>query len=307
MCVVGLVVSALGFLAGYCAWLWIPFDVFNHLTVHFLILGASCIVGLFLRRFSFSTALCLALLGSVGIGVYGRYGTSAPTDLITSPAHILPLKVMTFNAFYGTDNWEEMAEEIERQDPDVVSIVEFSPTDRKLSASLKARWPHQVICAEYPACDFAFFSKIPIEEWSKPSDVPSGGRLSPFFKVQLAGAYKGLVLVGVHTSRAPYFRIQKEQLSLLKEYVNSIEGEKIVMGDFNATPFSRVNKEFVQLTHLKRITNLPSWPSVLNLPQLSIDHIFISEGIEVLSAPYLGSRAGSDHYPVLTILGIPEP
>ena len=77
------------------------------------------------------------------------------------------------------------------------------------------------------------------------------------------------------------------------------------MGDFNATPFSRVIQSFTQNVGLTRQTLLPSWPAQLDLPQLAIDHIFTSAGIRALGQETIGDNAGSDHYPVALTLAVP--
>ena len=51
---------------------------------------------------------------------------------------------------------------------------------------------------------------------------------------------------------------------------------------------------------------LPSWPSFFGLPQLGIDHIFLSPGLRVLKEPLIGDSAGSDHFPVIATVGVPS-
>ena len=57
--------------------------------------------------------------------------------------------------------------------------------------------------------------------------------------------------------------------------------------------------------NLIRLTNLPSWPSLVGLPQIAIDHIFVSPGIRLLEAEQIGEAAGSDHYPVTVRIAVP--
>ena len=69
------------------------------------------------------------------------------------------------------------------------------------------------------------------------------------------------------------------------------------MGDFNATPFSRILGVLQDSANLTRLTNLPSWPSQLGLPQIAIDHIFVSPGITADRRP---SRSASRQAPTTT-------
>ena len=78
----------------------------------------------------------------------------------------------------------------------------------------------------------------------------------------------------------------------------------IVMGDFNASPFSLMLRTFQRDTGLKRLTWLPSWPAhPLPLPQIAIDHVFVSKDWRLEAGPWTGRAAGSDHMPVILELG----
>ena len=78
------------------------------------------------------------------------------------------------------------------------------------------------------------------------------------------------------------------------------------MGDFNATPFSRLLGTFANRSHMNRLTSLPTWPTWLSLPQVAIDHVFVSRGIRILEAARIGGNAGSDHYPVIVGLAVSQ-
>jgi endonuclease/exonuclease/phosphatase (EEP) superfamily protein YafD len=85
--------------------------------------------------------------------------------------------------------------------------------------------------------------------------------------------------------------------------VDRSPGEHIVMGDFNATPYSRQLQTFQRNSGLSRLTYLPTWSSKLvQLPQIDIDHIFVSASIEPLGRAFIGGSAGSDHYPVIATI-----
>jgi endonuclease/exonuclease/phosphatase (EEP) superfamily protein YafD len=83
-----------------------------------------------------------------------------------------------------------------------------------------------------------------------------------------------------------------------------MRGKVVVLGDFNATPFSRILAMIVHKSDLRRITSLPSWPTYAELPQLAIDHIFLSRDVRVLQQPRIGRPSGSDHYPLTAVIGV---
>ena len=53
---------------------------------------------------------------------------------------------------------------------------------------------------------------------------------------RLGGAFDGLNIIAVHTVRPPWYRVQNQQFEELVSLIHGVEGHKVVMGDFNATP-----------------------------------------------------------------------
>ena len=96
------------------------------------------------------------------------------------------------------------------------------------------------------------------------------------------------------------------------EVAGHFSGPLVVMGDFNATPWSHAVRRIERLTGTRRIggigrtwhgypTPLGEVPVPLGLP---IDHILISPGIGVLSVGTL-EIPGSDHLAVRAVLTVP--
>ena len=115
-----------------------------------------------------------------------------------------------------------------------------------------------------------------------------------------------LTLVAVHTIRPPHYRAHFKQIGALASAINAVKGKKVVMGDFNSTPFSRTLNTFTKRTRLKRLTDTPTWPAQFGgLPQVAIDHIFVSPVLKTLSPHRLGNNSGSDHFPVSVVVAVP--
>ena len=159
---------------------------------------------------------------------------------------------------------------------------------------LKDAYPHQTQCADIRLCRMAILSREPI--------VSSEGRGAwkgpPFIRASLGGRLAGYTIVGTHTLRVPHVRAQFAQLQQAGGPAARLPGKLVVMGDFNATPFSRVLAEFEQRSGLRRLTGPPTWPGYFELPQLAIDHVLVSSDIRLIERARIGRRSGSDHYPV---------
>jgi endonuclease/exonuclease/phosphatase (EEP) superfamily protein YafD len=96
------------------------------------------------------------------------------------------------------------------------------------------------------------------------------------------------------------------QVEALAARVVEMPQPRIVMGDFNATPYSRVLRRFAEVTGMTLITNLPTWPAQgLELPQLSIDHMFIDPKLKIAEPAIAGLYAGSDHLPIAAKILVP--
>lgn len=111
--------------------------------------------------------------------------------------------------------------------------------------------------------------------------------------------------MGVHTIRFPHSQAQFRQVSEIASLIEKTPGPRLVMGDFNATPFSRILSTLASKANLQRLTWLPTWPSQAGLPQIAIDHIFISPGLKLIESPEIGEPGGSDHYPVAARIAVP--
>ena len=191
--------------------------------------------------------------------------------------------------------------EIERLDADIVTLIEMSPAKKRILAELKARYPYQADCFRsrlLPARD-------PLQAADRGEHVAralAGAALSPGAARAAGGRAHG---DGRAHLRFPHSRAQFRQATELAKVVEALPGPKLVMGDFNATPFSRILAVVENGANLRRVTFLPSWPATAGLPQIAIDHIFISPGLTLLEAARIGEAAGSDHYPVTARIAVP--
>lgn len=298
---IGLIVGVAGILAGRLGQIWFGFDVFSQFTVQFICVAAAFSIAAFLPRRKAFTGLVLSVLAIV---VYGLWAQSSVGPVTAGPWQLNPgeraVRVAHFNSYFKNNDLDAIKQEVLRLDADIITMVEFTDEKMPLLDRLKARYPYHVECSNMWGCQLAIFSKFPLTglkanaQWDGP----------PFISAAVGGPLQGLTVYGVHTTRFPHSRAQLKQVTALVQSMESISGKLLVMGDFNATPFSRVTAIVAEGLGLDRLTSLPTWPSTVELPQLAIDHIFASKGTRVLAAQQIGHAAGSDHYPIVMTLGI---
>jgi endonuclease/exonuclease/phosphatase (EEP) superfamily protein YafD len=297
-----LAAAAFGLLLGRFAWLWIAFDIFNHFAWHLAIVVAAAGVALFLPRWRTRSAIVLAVAGFLAISLVAltwgrRSGASEPL----APAE-RALKVMSFNTWLSNTDWRAVADEIERADPDVAVLLELGPEKTAALEALAPRYPHRLDCLAISFCNLAIVSKLPLIE----GEAHTRWLGPPYIRAEVGEGEGRLTVFGIHTIRPPHFWAQRKQMQAIAEVVASTPGARLVAGDFNATPMSHMLEIFAAASGLHRLTRTPSWPASFGpFPQIAIDHIFVSDGVRLISGPVIGNNAGSDHYPVIATIAVP--
>jgi len=300
-CGLGLLASLIGLLASRAGYLWIGFDIFAQFTVHFAIAAAAFLIGLLLPRARVFSALVLILAGVVALGLWPHLASRDVRTLAAVPEGHRQIKVASLNLWYANRNYDAVRAEILRLDADVVTLIEIHRDKRPMLDALKASYPYQATCFTIDYCNLAVLSKVPIVE----SDARVRWVGAPMIRAKLGPELGGLTVIGVHAIRFPHSRAQFRQVTALSDLIETIPGRKLVMGDFNSTAFSRILETMVSRTNLVRLTNLPSWPATFGLPQVAIDHIFVSRGIIQTKSQQIGEPSGSDHYPITLSIAVP--
>ena len=144
-------------------------------------------------------------------------------------------------------------------------------------------------------CHIAILSKRPFEDGGHRSNWSGPGLVW----IRYGDELSRLTVVGTHLTRIPYLDRQFTQIQELARETLRFGDPMIVAGDFNATEHSVMLNGFQEFSGLWRTTAVPTWPNwFFGLPQIGIDHIFVSNGVFPLSLPRAGDYIGSDHRPV---------
>ena len=229
------------------------------------------------------------------------------------------LKIVSANLWARAADHERTIAFLMASDADIIGVVEASPAWRQSLAPLIAKYPYRVDCfAIEEVCQTILLSKLPITRpeagrvWGTVPIVAGGeiawnGRSFTILATHLTrplerswrDATESLVLPG----KMPMNR-QAEQMDILARFVNTLPPDVIVMGDFNAAPWSRVQRGFRTVTGLGNEAGWSfTWPAWIPAPlRLSIDHV-LSRGHVVVTGFEAGPRTDSDHLPVIAEIG----
>jgi endonuclease/exonuclease/phosphatase (EEP) superfamily protein YafD len=294
----GLLFGISGLILGRLGHLWIAFDVFSQFSIQFIFIGLSMMIAMAFPRFKVLAGIAMFIAMTVAYALWAQVNMKQTAMSPTSGEQVL--RVASFNTFHDNLDLKAISTEILSLNADVITLIEFGQEKQTVLDAVRAIYPHQANCFSLRDCDQAIISKYPLT-----NDIGKINWMGPsFLRASLGPQFGNVTIFAVHTTRFPHPRAQFMQIHGLIKYVENIPGRVIIMGDFNATPFSRITQTLAEGLGLTRLTNLPTWPANLGFPQLAIDHIFVSEGIRELSSETLGNNAGSDHFPISLTLGI---
>lgn len=218
-----------------------------------------------------------------------------------------PLRVLVLNVHTSSSSYDEVARLVADTKPDVVGLVEIDATWLGQLAPALAGYAHRIEDPFEGNFGIALYSKLPM----------TGGveRLgSPLPTVVARLDVRGVPVAAVLTHPIPPvrpapFAMQLSQLAALAQRTHELAAPAIVMGDLNATPWSRPFRELVAASGLcdtrAGFGLQASFPAVSALLRIPIDHVLVSCSIGVHSRE-IERDVGSDHLPVLIDLVVPR-
>jgi endonuclease/exonuclease/phosphatase (EEP) superfamily protein YafD len=232
------------------------------------------------------------------------------------------LKLMHFNLFGKTNRQTHaVLAAIQKENPDLIDMVEYTEPWRSTleKSSVLKRYPYRVSGRYH----IALYSKAPLQNtrFTHAGIQKVANQANIIAQIKLD--QQPVTILVAH----PASPIMPSHLTWLQEsFTRWILDRKklgkhlIVVGDLNTSPWSA---EFMTLTEKTGLRDSqlgyglqPSWPALLpflglhtqlnpvtQLLQVPIDHVLVSEQIQVFSRR-TGPFIGSDHLPVTVELGL---
>jgi endonuclease/exonuclease/phosphatase (EEP) superfamily protein YafD len=220
------------------------------------------------------------------------------------------LKVLVANAYLRNVELVELADALVAQEADILIITEYVRTLRE--TPLLEKYAYHKIVSGFGTHDIAIFSKYP---WREPpiTSVSSEGELLPPILFVRVEAPIPVIIVGLHLLPPLWQEALESNQLLIRRVALMLRHEdspKIVLGDINATPFSRA---YGRLTNGARLENAftelgyhSTWHTQRPWQRFMIDHIFYGGGLWRESAERF-ELPGSDHFGlVATFRSMPE-
>lgn len=290
---VALLPSWLG-LAG--SWHWV-LDLCAHFRWQYLFIGLAAIAWSAWRRHGVLLALAVmtTLLNGVLVGAlaWNPGMRQIPLEQDFS-LHVLSLNVLASNA-----DKPAVIDHLANSGADLLFLAEVDAGWAQALAALEGVYPHRVLHARADNFGVALLSRIPLTD-ARVVALTHESRPSIVADIRHDG--RQLLFVGTHPPPplgARLAGIRDRQIAALGDLVAQRDRPAIVVGDFNATPWSAPMRAVMSRGLGFRSTEpawRPTWKSRSPLA-IPIDHILVTAPL-VVSGRVPGPHVGSDHLPV---------
>jgi endonuclease/exonuclease/phosphatase (EEP) superfamily protein YafD len=286
--------TLLGF-AGRCWWF---FDLFSHFQVQYL-LSLSLVILLTLLAKRFRASAVLGLFAAANLACILPYYLSADSPVRNGSA---PLRFISLNVHTANDRFDLVKQLIRDHDPDIVLLMEVNAEWIEALEELHSVYPHRQVAPREDNFGIALYSKRP---FTKCGILYLGqvGVPSVVGEIEVAG--QRLTIVGTHPlppMSAANTTFRNNQLGAIAQYLATVTGPKILMGDLNTSPWSHC---FGRLLRRAQLTDssqgrgvAATWPTSLIWLRIPIDFCLVSEGI-IVQDKQVGADVGSDHFPLI--------
>lgn len=262
-----------------------------------------------------------AVLTGIAIQLLARRWKAA---LILSPLLILPLvrvipcyasppqlssigtdlRVCAFNVLISNPQKNEAVEWVRHCDADLVVLVETDAAWCRAFDALKDLYPHRLAKSRADSFGIHLLSKHPI--LSHQHRIPPGG-LVPLLEAVVSTPAGPVTVYGVHPlppMSGEAARSRDAYLRHLALDAGKKSGPVILLGDFNATPWSVAMRPlrdagFVDASN--GYGHSATWSRRNPLLAIPIDHI-LTRGLPPPKSFIIGPDLGSDHRPILADL-----
>ncbi len=292
---------------GWLGGVWSMFDLASHFQFQYAIAAIVCasIASLLhMWRWAILAILCLAITAPRVIPWY------VPPASEIDAAGRATIRVLHANVLRANRRHDDLLALIELSDPDVVVLQEMNDRWMRELSSIRQRLPHVISDPREDNFGLAVFSRYPLEN-TEIATFGSAGVRSIVCEIEVDD--RRLTIVTTHllqpvTGRRS--RLRDEQLAVAARRVKGIQGPVILVGDLNATMWSRPYLALVRETGLVNARagrgTKPTWPTSLpEFMRIPIDHCLHSPETDVISFQ-IGEDIGSDHLPLIVDLALEQ-
>jgi endonuclease/exonuclease/phosphatase (EEP) superfamily protein YafD len=280
-------------------------ELFAQFTVYYLFAAAFTALGLLLfrcwRTFTVA-ALALALAAAKVLPIY------IPPASPTQNGPVTPLKAITFNVEYPDGNAPDVFTYIAKSGPDIFTAQEITEEWIPKLSGLAEVYPYRIERHRPRDYGVILYSKYPLRKVALPHEANLDTHAIAAI-VNISGTEVLVVAIHTYQTRPLQAAMRVEQMRVLASWLGRFVLPKMLLGDFNVTPWSSHYERFLARTDLvssrEGIGILPTYPTYTRPIMIPIDHCFVSRDILVERCA-VGPHLGSDHLPLEVDLLLPR-
>lgn len=295
-----------GVVLGFGGGLIFELDLLAHFRLHLLLLIPVVLA------FALGTRAWVSLWRLVVAAVLALAGL-APVWETPGPSENGPaLTIMTANLYQANRRPDEMRRALLQANADILVTNETAKSVQTGDPSLATLYPYRIsLTTTGSILRTVIWSKLPmrdgrlyLEDQVEPTGASAIVEIAPGQEVSVLGLHFAHAVVGN----------QGRQIDALDRIAEGLPHPRIVMGDFNATPWSWAMQRIEILTGTRRVPGYrvtwhgryPALFGTLRSPLgQPIDHILLSKDIRVLQIQRV-FIPGSDHLGVLARIAIED-
>jgi endonuclease/exonuclease/phosphatase (EEP) superfamily protein YafD len=311
---IALYISCLLTLLCFCdklGWLW---SLPCHFRLQYLLAQLLALATLLSAK-AWKPAGLAALFSIINLTQIAPYYLPQTGGQSTGPTQRSVLRLLQYNINSRNKNYRALVNYVREINPDLVAVEEATPECCSVLSKSLADYPYMQAIPRWDNFGLVLFSRFPLSGLNT-LDFPEGfGTSTPncpssICRVKLASG--SLTLIHTHLLNAlteQTFALQSLQIEKIAQARAAIQGDVILVGDLNTTPWCYLMPKLTDSTALKDcglgLGIISSWPTTLPLIQIPIDHCLVSERLTVLKH-IRGPQLGSDHFPIYTEIAVPR-
>lgn len=290
-------------LAGFLGGLWWLFDLFSNFRPQYAVVGVLAGAVLLVGKWRRTGMIVLA----VGLLNAALVGWLWVPNRDTADPQGDTLRVLSFNVYGRNDQRAAVFDYIQRLEPDVVFIHEA--TRRWVAAAEEAGLEYQIDDIDQGRITFGTLVMSP--PGSRFESFGFGPAEPRAVEIQVEHEGETISLLGIHplspiNSERAALRIA--QLRWAGDWAAASSGPAVVVGDFNATPWSvgfrLLKSESGFLDSTRGFGLQPSWPMNRSpILRIQIDNLLHSDEVVVVDR-FVGPSINSDHAPLVVDLAL---
>ncbi len=279
-----------------------PLALVEHFRVQMLVGGIVVAAACAVARVRYFDAVALATL---------LHLVWLLPDLVRSPRPLpadgRPMRVLALNVLSSNTRYADVRKLIADSNADIVALAEIQEQWLRELAPALTGYPARI---EHPRTD-----NFGLALYARGSLTGGVEYLGAFPSIVATVGEPGGSVAIVLTHPVPpvsayYLRLLDDQLAEVAARARTLGSNAMILGDFNATPWSRPFRRLVEASGLcdsrAGFGLQTSWvPEISRVMQIPIDHALVSCGIGVRDRR-IERDVGSDHLPVVIDLVVPR-